>query len=77
MIPRQEKVFENKKPAIEELCRAEKPKPSAVWFVFPFGSSPWNELSTELGVYFGVAKIIFLNVQPWSEQTSMRCGKKN
>lgn len=77
MISRQGKVFENKKPAIEGLCRAEKPKPSAVWFVLPFGSGPWNELSTEPGVYFGVTRIVFLNAQPWHEQTSMRCGKKN
>lgn len=66
MTSRQGKVFENKKASTEGLCRAEKPKPSSVWFVLPFGSSPWNELSTELEVYFGVTKIIFLNAQTWS-----------
>lgn len=71
MISRQGKGFENKKPAVEGLCRAEKPKPSAIRFVLPFGSSAWNELSTELEVYFGVTETMILNAQPWSEKKSM------
>lgn len=69
--------FENKKPAIEGLCRAEKSNPLAVWFVLPSGSSPWNELSTELEVCFGeivLDEMVFFNSEPCSEQTFMQCG---
>lgn len=70
------KCFENKKPAVEGLCRAEKSKPSAVWFVLLFGSSPWNELSTELEVCFGGTEMVCLNAGPWSEVTFMQRGKR-
>lgn len=71
-----EKCFENKTPAVEGLCRAEKSKPSAIWFVLPFGSSPWNELSTELEVCFGGTEMVFLNAEPRSELTFMQCGQR-
>lgn len=68
------KCFENKKPAVEGLRRAEKSKPLAVWFVLPFGSSPWNELSMESEVCFGGTEMVFLNAEPRSELTFLQCG---
>lgn len=68
------KCFKKEKPAVEGLCRAEKSKPSAVWFVLPFGSSSWNELSTELEVCFGGTYVVFLNAEPWSEVMRTQCG---
>lgn len=64
------KCFENNKPTVEGLFKAEKSKRSAVWLVLPFGSSPCNELSTEHEVCFGKG-MVFLITKLWSELTFM------
>ena len=74
LYPGMGKCFENKRPAVGGLCRAEKSKSLAVWFVLPFGSSPWSELSTEVEVCFGGTEMVFLKAEPWSALTFMQCG---